>query len=173
MSSPALQPTPPAGLLHGPEGRPGAWQRLHLQEDAGLSALPGVGVASAPSLLRPGHSASPGVPSAGVLCACFIRKQDRALWRLEKDERGPPLPGPSPPGGRPDRAPPGGHRQTEAPGPRRTGRRSAPSAGFLGAGCGGRGSGVFSYSLLVVAEATLQSKGNSRQNGEKPRMLRP
>lgn len=68
VSSPALQPTPPAGLLHGPEGRPGAWQHLHLQEDAGLSALPGVGGASAPSSLRPGHSASPGVPSAGVLC---------------------------------------------------------------------------------------------------------
>ena len=42
VSSPALQPTPPAGLLHGPEGGPGAWERLPLQEDAGLSALPGV-----------------------------------------------------------------------------------------------------------------------------------
>ena len=124
VSSPALQPTPPAGLLHGPAGlEPGSASPCRKTLASQPSRVSGG--TSAPSSLRTGHSASPGVPSAGVLCACFIRKQDPALWRLEKDERRPPLPGPSPPGAARTEHPRPVTGRPEAPGPRRTGRRRA------------------------------------------------
>ena len=113
-----VQPSPPdhtpAGLLHGPQGR--AWNVAAPPLPGRLWPQPSrvSGDTRAPRLLRTGHSASPGVRSAGVLCACFIREQNPALRRLEKDERWPPLPGPSVQGP-PRQSTLAGHRQTRGP----------------------------------------------------------
>lgn len=151
--SPALSP-PPAGSARPRGPKPGAGSTSTCRKTLASQPSQGVG-RECPKLAEARASASPGVPSAGVLC-----HESKTQLSGAGKERGPPPSGPLPLGPRIEH--PGRSRADRGPqGPGGQGESRPLRRGSLGAGCGGRAQGSLVSSLLVVASHSSKQKEQS------------